>query len=151
MKLLTRDLSSPSNAERTKATRFDVYEGIGSPEGVVEGNMGDLYINRNGGSGQTFWIKESGFATNTGWNVAGSGGAGGWVDEEIFVASEGQTEFVVTDFTFTADSQLAVFINGVDQDEGGGFDWVRNVALNKITLNQSVTSAARVKIKKWKN
>lgn len=43
------------------------YEGNGSPEGVVTADCGDLYINREGGAGATFWVKESGNRTNTGW------------------------------------------------------------------------------------
>lgn len=43
------------------------YEGDGSPEGVVIGVPGDLYINRSGGAGQTLWVKETGNGTNTGW------------------------------------------------------------------------------------
>lgn len=151
MRILTRDLSSPSDAERTRATKFDVFEGFDSPEGVQVGKMGDLYINRNGGTSNTFWIKESGHNTNTGWATAGAGGSGGWVDEQIFVATDGQTEFTVTEFTFDSGTQLTADVNGVDQDEGGGFDWVRNVGLNKITFNLPLTSQARVKFKKWTN
>jgi hypothetical protein len=39
----------------------------GSPEGVVFGSPGDLYSDKNGGAGLTFYVKESGVATNTGW------------------------------------------------------------------------------------
>jgi len=44
-----------------------VRAGAGSPEGVVVGSPGDLYLNTNGGAGTTLWVKESGSATNTGW------------------------------------------------------------------------------------
>lgn len=149
MKILTRDLLGPSGGERTQATRFDVYDGFGSPEGVVTAKMGDYYINRNGGTSQTFWVKETGFNTSTGW-VSSGAAAGGWIDEEIFTASEGQVDFTVTGFSFDANSQLEVLINGIDQDEGGGLDWIRNVGLSKITLNKAISASARVKIKKWK-
>lgn len=43
------------------------YTGEGSPEGAVEGNVGDLYINRSGGANTTLYVKESGNGTNTGW------------------------------------------------------------------------------------
>lgn len=40
--------------------------GVGSPEGVVIGNPGDLYTNTSGGIGNTLWVKESG-VNDTGW------------------------------------------------------------------------------------
>lgn len=41
--------------------------GSGSPETAVTGNVGDLYMNSAGGAGTTFFVKESGVGTNTGW------------------------------------------------------------------------------------
>jgi hypothetical protein len=41
--------------------------GSGSPNGAVTGKPGDMYLNTAGGSSTTFWIKESGSGTNTGW------------------------------------------------------------------------------------
>ena len=41
--------------------------GVGSPNGVVVGSPGDMYLNTSGGAGTTLYIKESGAATNTGW------------------------------------------------------------------------------------
>lgn len=43
--------------------------GTGSPEGVVVGNPGDFYLNKSGGAGVTFWVKEEGSFTNTGWSA----------------------------------------------------------------------------------
>jgi hypothetical protein len=44
-----------------------VRASTGSPNGVVTGSPGDMYLNKNGGAGTTLYIKESGVATNTGW------------------------------------------------------------------------------------
>lgn len=41
--------------------------GSGSPNGVVVGSPCDKYFNTAGGAGTTFYVKESGTATNTGW------------------------------------------------------------------------------------
>lgn len=41
--------------------------GTGSPNGAVLGSPPDLYLNLSGGAGTTFYVKESGAATNTGW------------------------------------------------------------------------------------
>lgn len=43
-----------------------VRSGSGSPEGVVTGNPGDLYLNTAGGAGTSMYVKESGTG-NTGW------------------------------------------------------------------------------------
>jgi len=42
--------------------------GSGSPEGVVTANIGSFYFRTDGGINTTFYIKESGNGTNTGWN-----------------------------------------------------------------------------------
>ena len=47
-----------------KALPVNVTKGDGSPEGVVDGAKGDLYLNV--GSGATLWVKESSSGT-TGW------------------------------------------------------------------------------------
>ncbi len=44
-----------------------VYAGAGNPNGFQLGKPCDVYLNTNGGASATFWVKESGTATNTGW------------------------------------------------------------------------------------
>ena len=44
-----------------------VQRGIGTPNGTLVGSPGDLYVDLTGGAGVTFYVKESGSATNTGW------------------------------------------------------------------------------------
>ena len=51
--------------EELNFPRFN--SGTGSPNGVLVGNPGDVYVNVSGGAGQTLWIKESGVGTDTGW------------------------------------------------------------------------------------
>lgn len=41
--------------------------GSGSPNGVVTARPGSVYFNTDGGTGTTFYVKESGNNTNTGW------------------------------------------------------------------------------------
>lgn len=43
------------------------FKGTGSPEGVVTAPIGSFYSDKAGGSGTTFWVKESGTG-NTGWD-----------------------------------------------------------------------------------
>lgn len=44
-----------------------ILQGTGSPEGVIVGSPGFMYINTAGGSGAILWVKETGTLTNTGW------------------------------------------------------------------------------------
>lgn len=46
---------------------LSAQSGSGSPEGVNVGSPGDMYLNIDGGTGATFWVKETGFGTNLGW------------------------------------------------------------------------------------
>jgi hypothetical protein len=41
--------------------------GQGDPNGAVTADPGMTYRNTLGGAGATFWVKESGVDTNTGW------------------------------------------------------------------------------------
>jgi hypothetical protein len=64
----SRSFSPPSNSQ----TDFYIggakmSSGEGSPESAVTGSPGDSYFNRSGGTGTTFYVKESGTNTNTGW------------------------------------------------------------------------------------
>lgn len=52
----------------------NVYAGDGAPTNLI-GWKGDLYLNRQGGSGTTLYLKESGEGTISGW-VAVGGAAG---------------------------------------------------------------------------
>lgn len=49
------------------------FSGTGDPNGSVVGNVGDLFINKNGSLGTSLWVKESGTG-NTGWNAVQAGG-----------------------------------------------------------------------------
>lgn len=44
-----------------------LFSGNGAPNGVVFADPGDLYMNMAGGTGTTFYVKESGVATSVGW------------------------------------------------------------------------------------
>lgn len=44
-----------------------VRTGSGTPEAAVTGSIGDIFLRDNGSAGTSFYIKESGNSTNTGW------------------------------------------------------------------------------------
>ena len=43
------------------------FVGSGTPNGAVTASPGATYRNRSGGAGTSFYVKESGVNTNTGW------------------------------------------------------------------------------------
>lgn len=53
-------------SRRTVTTGAFITAGSGSPEGVVVGDIGSIFIRTNGGAATTLYIKESGTST-TGW------------------------------------------------------------------------------------
>ena len=56
------------NPPITKFDRIRIIHGSGSPEGVVTADPTAFYLDVDGGPGATFWVKESGVNTNTGWS-----------------------------------------------------------------------------------
>ena len=48
-------------------TTTTIRSGVGTPEGSVHGNVGQLYLRLDGGTSTTLYVKESGAGTNTGW------------------------------------------------------------------------------------
>lgn len=57
-------------------TAFNIKRGAGAPNGAVVGNVGDIYMQTDGASGATLWIKEAGNGNNSGWNASGTTSAG---------------------------------------------------------------------------
>ena len=53
----------------TKVLPLNLSTGTGSPEGVVTGNIGDLYLNLSGGASTTLYVKTSSSGTSTGWTA----------------------------------------------------------------------------------
>lgn len=49
-----------------------IRSGSGSPETVVTGDPGDLFLRKDGAAGEGLYIKQTGVGTNTGWLKAGS-------------------------------------------------------------------------------
>jgi hypothetical protein len=44
-----------------------ITTGMGSPEGKVRALPGSLYLNQNGGTGKTLWVKEGSGNNSVGW------------------------------------------------------------------------------------
>jgi len=52
-------------AERSGSGRL--IAGLGEPNKRIPGNIGDIFQSLDGTPGKTFWVKETGNGTNTGW------------------------------------------------------------------------------------
>lgn len=61
---LTTDAGKPLNIASTQA---GIYAGTGNPEGSIIANRGSIYLRTSGGTNYTFYVKEAGDGTNTGW------------------------------------------------------------------------------------
>lgn len=44
-----------------------VLAGLGTPEAAVVGEIGDLFVRKDGGADTTLYVKEAGAGLNTGW------------------------------------------------------------------------------------
>lgn len=75
-----------------------ITSGAGSPEGVVTGKIGSLYLRSNGAAGTTLYVKNSGTG-NTGWssNLASAGGTTGQMQYNNAGALAGSNFIVDTD------------------------------------------------------
>lgn len=65
--LLNGELTFPKNSPIAWGLGNTQRVGNGSPEGVVEANVGSMYLRRDGTPGQTLYIKESNSGLTTGW------------------------------------------------------------------------------------
>jgi hypothetical protein len=51
----------------TFVTSDSIKSGAGTPEGSVRGSIGNVYLRSDGGASTSFYVKESGINTTTGW------------------------------------------------------------------------------------
>lgn len=65
--LAKANVASPALTGTPTINGVAIRTGSGSPNTVVTGNPGDLYLNTAGGASTTLYVKESGTGTNTGW------------------------------------------------------------------------------------
>lgn len=56
----------------TNSSTVFIKQGNGSPEGSITANPGSLYLRKDGSTGTSLYIKESGQNTNTGWVAVSS-------------------------------------------------------------------------------
>jgi len=96
----------------TNGRRF--IEGSGTPEGAVTGSIGDIFSDIAGGAGTTFYVKESGNATNTGWVAVGT------EDHKVMVEAADLLAEYLYDKVATANGLVATTF-----DKGAGVEAVR--------------------------
>jgi hypothetical protein len=56
-------------AQVTLGNGMTISSANGTPNGMVTGNVGDLYTNTAGGATTTLWVKTSNSGANTGWTA----------------------------------------------------------------------------------
>jgi hypothetical protein len=56
---------------------FLTFGSAATPNGAITASPGAMYASTTGGASATFWVKETGTNTNTGWIAYGAAGAGG--------------------------------------------------------------------------
>lgn len=133
---------------KTTNSGVEIFTGAGSPEGAQTGKPGDLYVNLSGGSGSTFWIKESG-SGNTGWATpAGTGGAA--FQQQIFAGTGTDTDFVCTVFGIELTDVITVQLQGAEKYEGASRDWTRDADTDKIKFNTAPINGAVIVVRKWR-
>lgn len=110
------------------ATDPRVRAGTGDPEGAVVGNPGDVFMRSDGSSGTTFYVKETGVGTNTGWVTYGQAGTkrrfiiapsqspatqGTHIGSNVGVNGTGNLEFLVPDdFNVLVSANVVVIPGG---------------------------------------
>jgi len=62
-----REIDALARSHANAIEALPIRWGFGSPENVVLGNVGWLYLRLDGGAGTCLYVKESGTATTTGW------------------------------------------------------------------------------------
>ena len=65
---LNRLLKNLAQSSAGDGETVRIYDGFGSPEGVVSAGIGSIYLRKDGTPSNTFYIKESG-ALGTGWRA----------------------------------------------------------------------------------
>lgn len=93
--------------------RCEISSGSGSPEGVVAGDVCDVYLNTTGGSGTVMYLKVSGVGS-TGWETAGTGGGGGGAtastvsDSSVSIIRKTADESVTASTALQSDNELTL-------------------------------------------
>lgn len=67
--VMVRVLNTIIDESQTSPLRLSgsrIYSGKGTPEGTLNGNVGDLYLRTDGGTSTTLYVKETGTGL-TGW------------------------------------------------------------------------------------
>ena len=65
--LTVRCLRLDADGSQSGTDIRDICTGTGTPEGNQDGDPGDIWIRSDGGVGTSFYVKETGTGTNTGW------------------------------------------------------------------------------------
>lgn len=147
-KIILRDTSTLENAKRNKASRFDVFEGIGSPEGFVLGKKADIYIRLDGDEGETIYFKERYPDSVSGWAARGAGGGSGWQWEQNIAVTESASSFQLEN-DIDENDKIIVQRNGLELSFGEEDDYTFDYEQDLLVMNYIITEGSKLKIRKW--
>ena len=136
-------------ADGTSGVSINLFTGSVTPEGGCTANMGDIYFRDDDGN-NAIWVKETGDATNTGWEkvaTTSSQVSRNFFQDTIDTEVAPSTSLQPADFTgnviatkpsadFSFDTDAQVFLNGVHLMNGSGNE-VTSGAGNDIDVEAS--------------
>jgi len=129
-----------------------VCAGTGTPESAFVGWIGDLFLRRDGGTGTTVYIKETGSGTTTGWIAITAGGGGGGLTSPVGETDggTGQTSYTTGDLLYSSAtdtlSKLAAGTSGYMLRQGASVPAWFNLfgTANTFSSQQTLTSGAKI-------
>ncbi len=75
----------------------EIYSGAGTPENVLFGYQGSIYMRTDGGANEQLYVKTTNNGFNTGWVALGSGGSGGTLDDAYDFGGAGAGRIIDVD------------------------------------------------------
>jgi hypothetical protein len=124
------------------------YAGNGNPNGVLVAPIGSIYVNKLGGQGQTFWVKETGTG-NTGWTPLSSGTSGPPVpaggNSWRFIGNGSTAIYPLAGATATTAVSYIASIDGVLQDP---IDYIIDTSANpfNFVFNTTIPNLSKLVI-----
>lgn len=147
-------MADVSHRDSTGSLSFttDSLTGNGSPEGVVTADIGAVYRRRDGGTNTTFYVKESGTNTNTGWVAFGSSDAAAAARLTIIEANDwvttariGAEAVTVAEMQVATESLVGRGGPGTGAAQAvtvsGGLEWVNGDSIQRSALTGAVTAS----------
>jgi hypothetical protein len=122
------------------------FAGDGNPNGVLVAPIGSIYVNKLGGQGQTFWVKEVGTG-NTGWTPLTNGSSPAPSSGNKWQAT-GNGSTAIYDLSGATATQPQSYIVAIDGVMQSPFNYIIDTSSSpyKLTLDQPVPNLSKIVI-----